>query len=65
MVVPKGTPADPLLLDGAKTLAARVITNDRFRDWTDSHPQIKEAGFLVRGEVREGVVELESDVSAT
>ena len=63
-VAPKGTPADPLLLDDAKTLAARVITNDRFRDWTDSHPQIKETGFLVRGQMRDDVVELESDASA-
>lgn len=63
-VAPKGTPADPLLLEGAKSLEARVITNDRFRDWADSHPQIKEAGFLVRGEMRNGEVELEGQVSA-
>jgi hypothetical protein len=63
-VAPKGTPADPLLLDDAKTLAARVITNDRFRDWTDSHPQIKVPGFLVRGQMRDDVVELESEALA-
>jgi hypothetical protein len=60
-VAPKGTPADPLLLNAAKALSARVITNDRFRDWVDSHPQIKEAGFLVQGTVQGNAVTLESD----
>ena len=63
-VAPKGTPADPLILDDAKILAARVITNDRFRDWTDSYPQIKETGFLVHGQMRDDVVELEGEASA-
>ena len=48
-VAPKGTPADPLLLEGALALKARVVTNDRFRDWEERFPKIREAGFLVRG----------------
>jgi hypothetical protein len=57
-VAPKGTPADPLLLEGAVVLNARVVTNDRFRDWTNDHPKILEPGFLVPGQVRDGSVTL-------
>lgn len=52
LVAPKGTPADPLLLDCATKLQAKVVTNDQFRDWAESHPQTKETGFLVTGDVR-------------
>ena len=55
----KGTPADPLLLKGADRLGARVVTNDRFRDWEDTFPRIREAGFLVRGYIRGDAVGLE------
>lgn len=58
-VAPKGTPADPLLLDGARTLGARVVSNDRFRDWTDSRPWLGEPGFLIRGRIRDGIAQLE------
>ncbi|MBN2907898.1 MAG: hypothetical protein JXJ18_14400 [Rhodobacteraceae bacterium] len=58
-VAPKGTPADPLLLRGSDRLKARVVTNDRFRDWVEDHPQVQEPGFLVRGHVRGGAVRLE------
>ncbi|MHA6263502.1 NYN domain-containing protein [Arenibacterium sp. CAU 1754] len=51
-VAPKGTPADPLLLEDAQKLNATVITNDRFRDWAESHPQIAQPGFLVGGQVQ-------------
>lgn len=58
-IAPKGTPADPLLLDAAKFLKAQVVTNDRFRDWTESHPQTGEAGFLVAGKIRNGDIILD------
>lgn len=51
-VAPKGTPADPLLLECATKLSAKVVTNDQFRDWAESHPQMKEPGFLVAGNIR-------------
>ncbi len=54
MVVPKGTPADPYLLAAARELGARIVTNDRYRDWTDSHPEIRTPGHLIRGEYRSG-----------
>ncbi|MBI1220100.1 MAG: hypothetical protein GC186_16305 [Rhodobacteraceae bacterium] len=50
-VAPKGTPADPLLLHGANLLGARVVTNDRFRDWAAAHPRVTEPGYLIRGRV--------------
>ena len=58
-VAPKGTPADPLLLEGAARLQARVVTNDRFRDWEERYPRIREAGFLVRGYINAEEVGLE------
>ena len=54
MVVPKGTPADTFLLTAARDLGARVVTNDRFRDWADAHPEVREPGHLIRGEYRAG-----------
>ena len=57
-VAPKGTPADPLLLEQAREMGARVVTNDRFRDWVDDHPFVREPGILVRGRASDGVVSL-------
>lgn len=51
-VAPKGAPADPFLLDWAKQLKTKVVTNDQFRDWRESHPQVKKRGFLVTGNIR-------------
>ena len=48
-VAPKGTPADPLILEAAVALQAQVVTNDRYRDWLDVHPVAAERGRLVRG----------------
>ena len=48
MVVPKGTPADPTNLAAARDLGAQIVTNDRFRDWAEAHPEVTEAGHLVR-----------------
>lgn len=55
-VAPKGTPADPLLLEGAKALNARIVSNDRYRDWIEDHPLAAEPGLLVGGRIgAEGV----------
>jgi Zc3h12a-like Ribonuclease NYN domain len=51
-VVPKGTQADPYLLDAARGYGARIVTHDRFKDWAEAHPEVKEPGFLVRGGYR-------------
>ncbi|MFU1477915.1 NYN domain-containing protein [Roseovarius sp. C7] len=57
-VAPKGTPADPLVLASARKLGARVVSNDRFRDWNEEFPELRETGRLVRGGVRGGDVRL-------
>lgn len=54
MVVPKGTPADPFLLQTAREFGAKIVTNDRFRDWAEAHPEVRQQGVLVRGGIREG-----------
>ena len=59
LVVAKGTPADPFLLKTAREFGARIVTNDRFRDWAEAHPEVQEPGFLIRGGVREGKVWLQ------
>jgi hypothetical protein len=57
-VAPKGIPADPLLLEGAERLRARVVTNDRFRDWAETYPKVEDAGFLIAGRVQGGEIGL-------
>lgn len=61
MVVPKGTPADPAILTAARDFGARIITNDRFRDWAGDFPEIKEPGLLIRGGYRSGRLWLNVD----
>jgi hypothetical protein len=56
LVVAKGTQADQFLLETAAEFGARIVTNDRFRDWAEAHPRVRESGFLIRGEMREGKV---------
>ncbi|PVH30643.1 NYN domain-containing protein [Pararhodobacter oceanensis] len=57
-VAPKGTPADPLILNSAKTLRARVVTNDKFRDWSGEFPFLSDSGFLIPGRFVENSVRL-------
>lgn len=56
LVVEKGTQADPFLLQTARDFGARIVTNDRFRDWAETYPEVRTPGFLIRGEVRDGQV---------
>ena len=53
-VVARGTPADGVILAAARDHKARVVTNDRYRDWTDQHPEVAENGYLVKGGYRAG-----------
>jgi len=57
-IAPRGTPADPLILQSAKELRAPVVTNDRFRDWEETYPHLKAPGFLVSGTISQGAVHL-------
>jgi hypothetical protein len=63
-VAEKGVPADPLILHEATSLGARVVTNDRYRDWAERFPKVQEPGFLVRGRIRDGAVSLRLEVPA-
>ena len=47
IVVPKGTPADPTILAAAR-FDARVVTNDRYNDWVEMHPESREPGHRIR-----------------
>lgn len=58
LVVGKGTQADPFLLETAQEFGARIVTNDRFRDWAEKYPKVLEDGFLIRGSIRDGRVTL-------
>ena len=54
LVMPRGTPADPTLLAAARDLDARIVTNDRFRDWAETYPEVARPGHLVRGGFSDG-----------
>jgi len=54
LVVPKGQPADPVILAVARERGARIITNDRYRDWAEAHPEVSDPGKLIRGGYRDG-----------
>jgi hypothetical protein len=58
LVVPKGTQADPFLLETARDLNARIVSNDRFRDWMDLYPDVARSENLITGEMRDGRVSL-------
>ncbi|MGL4238829.1 NYN domain-containing protein [Tabrizicola sp.] len=64
LVVPKGEQADPYLLETAREFSARIVTNDRYRDWAEAHPQVSEPGFLIQGGMRDGRVWLKGVESA-
>jgi hypothetical protein len=53
-VVPKGRVADEFILAAARDMGLRVVSNDRYRDWLDKHPEIRAPGRLVRGGWRDG-----------
>lgn len=61
LVAPKGSPADPLILASARDLDAPIVSNDRFRDWADAHPEIAQPGRLIRGGFRDGKPWLDLD----
>lgn len=65
MVVEKGTPADPVILAAARDLGAQIITNDRYKDWADQHPEVRKPGHLVRGGYRDGKLWVDLDAVRT
>lgn len=63
IVVPKGTPADPTILAAARFLDARILTNDRYRDWADQYPELRNPGHLIQGGYRNGTLWLDVEQS--
>ncbi len=61
LVVPKGTPADPVILAAARDLGARIVSNDRFRGWEETHPEVRAQGHIIRGGYRDGNLWLDVD----
>ena len=59
IVAPKGTPADPMVIEGARTLRARIVSNDRFRDWQEQFPEVREASNFLRGSIANGALRLD------
>ena len=60
LVVPRGEPADPVILTAARELGATVLSNDRFRDWAEQFPEVAQPGHLRRGGYRNGVLWMET-----
>lgn len=50
MVVPKGTPADPYILQAARDFDAPIVTNDQFKDWSNDFPEVRTPGHLIKGQ---------------
>lgn len=59
LVVNRGEVADGMILRVAQDMGARVVSNDRFRDWADQFPQVRRPGFLISGSFREGALHLD------
>jgi Zc3h12a-like Ribonuclease NYN domain len=64
LVVPKGTPADAYILASARDAGLRIVSNDRYRDWQDQHPEIRTPGRLIRGGWANGAPWVEIDAFA-
>ena len=64
MVVDKGTPADAAILAAARDLGARIVSNDRYRDWLDQHPEVGRPGALIRGGFADGALWLALEEAA-
>jgi hypothetical protein len=64
LVVPRGEPADPVILKAARELGASVLSNDRFRDWAEQFPEVAQPGHLLRGGYHGGVLWMETAPNA-
>ena len=64
MVVPKGTPADPYILQSARDYGGQGVSRDQFRDWAEAHPEIAEPGHLIKGGYRDGKLWLDLEADA-
>jgi hypothetical protein len=44
-----------------RELGACIISNDRFRDWADTYPEVAKQGHVIAGGYRDGQVWLALD----
>ena len=58
LVVPKGTIADEYILKSARKLGARIVTNDRYRDWAKDFPEVTKPGHLIKGRIEKDKIRL-------
>lgn len=63
LVVNKGVPADLDLLKAARKYDAKIVTNDRFRDWAKDFSEVRTRGHLVHGGYHKGKLWLDFDGS--
>lgn len=63
LVVHKGTQADEYILTVARGLGVPVVTNDQYRDWAETYPEVRDPGQLVRGGYREGKLWLDLETA--
>lgn len=61
MVVPRGEPADPVILAAAREHGVLVVSNDRFRDWATDFPEVADPAHFLRGGYSEGVLWLQPE----
>lgn len=59
LVVPKGQPADPVILNAARSMGGWVVSNDRFRDWAEQFPEVDRPGFVIPGGLSKGRLRLD------
>lgn len=64
LVVPKGSVADETILTAARDLGARVVSNDRYRDWAERFPEVTMPGHVIRGGYRDGQLWLDTPATA-
>lgn len=60
LVVQKGQIADEIILQFAQAGGHRIVSNDRFRDWSVQYNFVKTKGRMVRGTFREGALRISS-----
>ncbi|MDG1376953.1 MAG: hypothetical protein P8P56_08045 [Yoonia sp.] len=56
LVVEKGVSADERILEVATERGLRVVSNDRFRDWSVTYPIVRQKGRILRGDWKGGNV---------
>ena len=56
LVVEKGVVADELILQVATERGLKIVSNDRFRDWSVTYPIVRKKGQILRGTANGGGV---------